>query len=142
VHEGRKDHTCKTCGRAFSQLASLRRHCAALHSQEPKLQCELCTTFSSHVKAELERHHKRVHEKQRRHECKYSGCSFTSFEAADVVKHTYGVHLGARSKCPHCPVWLAWKGDLNRHFEEVHLKQKRRKLNSGSGASRKKMSEV
>ena len=144
VHQGRKDYPCLPCGRAFSQIGSLRRHNAAFHSEKPKQQCDLCTTFSTHVKAELERHHKRVHEKQRDHACKHAGCVFTAFSNGDVLQHVYAVHLAAGSKCPHCPTRMARQGDLNRHVREVHCKQKRQKLSSagGGGGSSKKMSEV
>ena len=73
VHEGHKDHKCKSCGKSFSHAGNLKRHIYTIHeSQKPKISkkrgkfiCEYCQKFV--YKKRLKKHLKdcEVHKEQR-----------------------------------------------------------------------------
>ena len=63
VHEGIKNHICKTCGKGFFRLNHLKRHVETVHEGHKDFSCEYCgKSFSQ--KGDMQRHKVKVHERE------------------------------------------------------------------------------
>ena len=48
VHDGKKDHQCDSCGKAFSQAGDLKQHIHGVHEINKGHQCDSCgNSFST-----------------------------------------------------------------------------------------------
>ena len=68
-----------------------------------------------------ENHWRRVHRRERRFECGYSGCDERYFAEAELKRHEDSVHkTGTGYSCPDCDKSYTRKWDLSRHMKKKH----------------------
>ena len=60
VHEGRRNHKCESCGKAFSNSGRRKRHIDTVHKGLKPHQCCFCNTAYGQS-GDLKRHIKRCH---------------------------------------------------------------------------------
>ena len=61
VHEGNKDHKCKSCGKSFSEAGSLKKHIHTVHEHHKDYKCiSCCKSFSQ--AGSLKTHIKNLHD--------------------------------------------------------------------------------
>ena len=63
VHEGRRNHKCESCGKAFKNSRGLKRHIDTVHKGLKPYQCSFCNTAYGQS-GDLKRHIKRCHPKE------------------------------------------------------------------------------
>ena len=83
VHEGHKDHKCKSCGKSFSQPGNLKKHIHKIHKGHKDHKCVFCGKSFS-LGQSLKRHIYTIHEDHKYHKCVSCGKSFSS---ARYLKH-------------------------------------------------------
>ena len=59
-HEGQRNHKCESCGKAFFESGKLKRHVDTVHKGIKPYQCQWCTTAYGQS-GDLKRHIKRCH---------------------------------------------------------------------------------
>lgn len=140
VHTNRKDHVCETCGKRFSSHSSMRVHSKS-HSEDRSYPCKLCNYagrtasalyihMSTHANEtcvcevcsktfksarNLNDHLRRVHTKEKKHECIYCKKKF-------VHKYMLSVHLRSHTgvrpyQCPLCEKAFLRSDGLKEHME-------------------------
>ena len=62
-HEGRRDHKCESCGKAFFASSGLKKHVDTVHKGLKPYQCSFCNTAYGQ-NGDLKRHVKRCHTKE------------------------------------------------------------------------------
>ena len=91
VHEKRRDHVCKVCGKSYYALQHLKDHIKRIHEDNPdEFQCDICQKILRQ-KSALKMHRKIIHEKVRDHKCKV--CDYAASCEGNLSKHTRTVHL-------------------------------------------------
>ena len=79
--------------------------------------CEVLFKYPS----QKEMHWQRVHRKERRFDCGYSGCDGSYFGEAELKRHEDSVHkTGTGYSCPDCDKSYTRKWDLSRHMKKKH----------------------
>merc|ERR1719319_995635 len=113
VHEKRMAAVCDVpgCDTTFANQLSKRKHMRNVHEGFR----ETCPECGKQVSA-LRSHIKKVHEKERPHEC--PECKKTFQTRTHLRNHLQRVHLGLRVKCEDCGKMVQ---DLRNHRNFVHL---------------------
>jgi hypothetical protein len=139
-------HSCRICGRAFSDRGQLNVHYTHTHRDKPQYECEHCQAVFC-VKRELSTH-LRIHSGEQPHKCDicakefgtrqllkkhnmwHSGershvcptCGKAFFQKGHLTQHLM-IHKGGRPhRCTQCDKTFIFKFDLNRHMK-IHLER-------------------
>ena len=64
VHNGRKDHKCDSCAKAFSEAGSLKTHINSVHNGQKDYKCDICGKAFSQA-GSLNTHINSVHNGQK-----------------------------------------------------------------------------
>ena len=91
VHQGVKDHTCDSCGKAFFRKTHLQTHVKMVHEGVKNHQCHSCGKNFSMLQA-LRIHVRNVHEGIKDFKCETCGKAFNA--AASLQSHIKTVHEG------------------------------------------------
>ena len=100
IHEDDQDYNCKFCGKSFTTRRSLKRHVYLVHEDHKNYKCDTCG--KSFPKAQdLKSHILGVHEGRKDHKCEFCDKSF--LQACFLKKHIYTVHVGPNGfMCQYC----------------------------------------
>jgi DNA-directed RNA polymerase subunit RPC12/RpoP len=139
-------HSCRICGRAFSDRGQLNVHYTHTHRDKPQYECEHCQAVFC-VKRELSTH-LRIHSGEQPHKCDICGkefgtrqllkkhnmwhsgershvcqtCGKAFFQKGHLTQHLM-IHKGGRPhRCTQCDKTFIFKFDLNRHMK-IHLER-------------------
>uniref|UniRef100_A0A7E4UT87 Protein krueppel n=1 Tax=Panagrellus redivivus TaxID=6233 RepID=A0A7E4UT87_PANRE len=139
-------HSCRICGRAFSDRGQLNVHYTHTHRDKPQYECEFCQRVFC-IKRELSTH-LRIHSGEQPHKCDQCGkefgtrqllkkhnmwhtgershvckiCNKSFFQKGHLTQHLM-IHNGERRfKCQQCDKTFVFKFDLNRHLK-IHLER-------------------
>ena len=119
---------CDDCGKSFAQKQSFLDHSLTHLTEEDRQQKELLCPFpgcdyTNLKKPNLDKHIKRVHEKQRNFQC--SLCPKSFFNKTHFDEHTNGVHLNLKPfQCDNCEFATAYRTTLNEHKKVAHGNQR------------------
>ncbi|XP_016929679.3 uncharacterized protein [Drosophila suzukii] len=109
-------HKCAICNTAYRTLTLLKFHMKRHGAR--KSQCKLCPkTFVTN--AELERHTKTKHGKEKTLRCTFDGCRKTFGFKHHLVRHQNAIHLVARYTCTVCNKEMQSSLHLRNHMS-VH----------------------
>ena len=127
VHEGQKDHKCKSCGELFTRPESLKRHIHNIHEGRKDYKCELCgRSFSQSgiMKVHMKTHEGQTEIKQyeeliRDWKCEH--CSKSYSRADHLRSHIKTVHADQNDfKCDFCEKSFTRADNLRIHVRTVH----------------------
>ena len=118
IHEGNKDHKCKSCGKSFSLVRYLNRHIYTVHEEGNKdYKCESCG--KSFTRNYLYKHIHIIHGGRKDHKCESCGKPFS--QPQNLKKHIRTVHEERRDhKCNLCSKSFKSSQYLNIHINKKH----------------------
>ena len=100
IHEDHRDHKCEICGKSFTSGRSLKRHVYIVHEDHKDYTCDTCGNSFSKAQ-DLKSHILGVHDGRKNHKCEFCNKSF--LQACFLKKHIYTVHVGPNGfTCQHC----------------------------------------
>ncbi|XKL64372.1 hypothetical protein PGB90_004458 [Kerria lacca] len=111
--------SCHLCGHVFYESQNLKKHLAAIHSEERPFQCHMCGTKYKR-KDVLQEHIKRVHDGVKR---------VWNPQLLKKYRSNAKMTIKDRYQCPHCNKCMASKGYLNDHINGAHIKKELYKCN-------------
>ena len=119
VHEGKRDHKCRNCGKEYTDKKNLIQHIKRVHGDNVRdEQCTECGKLYF-TKQVLNRHVKYVHDKQGHPSGLKTKCEFCgkSFSKNFMQKHLKAVHKGSRDYVCHICKYLL---DYLDNFDIIH----------------------
>ena len=111
--------TCEYPGCTYSGLSKthLKRHYDRVHLQKRNYKCSLCPKGFFDRKI-LEEHTNGVHLNVKPFQCDM--CEFASAYSTKLAEHKKVAHGNQRFDCPHCNHSARYKGNLDKHINNVH----------------------
>ena len=129
-HLKEKAFPCNQCSYSTWTSSNLCRHVKAVHEELAPFECSFssCNYRTVH-NGHLQRHH-RTHStdplSKRPFPCDFDGCDYRATQKATLTRHIRSRHSENREKnfdCSLCPRRFYEKSDLQRHINEIHLKE-------------------
>ena len=129
-HLKEKAFPCNQCSYSTWTSSNLCRHVKAVHEELAPFECSFssCNYRTVH-NGHLQRHH-RTHStdplSKRPFPCDFDGCDYRATQKATLTRHIRRRHSENREKnfdCSLCPRRFYEKSDLQRHINEIHLKE-------------------
>ncbi|XP_028672549.1 zinc finger and SCAN domain-containing protein 12-like [Erpetoichthys calabaricus] len=119
ILKGKKTNQCNVCGKAFNQIAHLKRH-QRFHTGDKPFQCPECRkTFSL---AENLKRHQRIHTGEKPYECIECG---KTFGRTETLKQHWRIHTGEKPyQCAECRKSFSQATQLKQHMRN-HTGEKR-----------------
>ena len=125
LHEGKKDHVCDICGKAYVFLDSLKKHIATNHTKlakkykYPKI---LCTVCGKELDFFYVKKHMRLHEGKKEHICDICGKAYVFLDSLKKHIATCHTRLEARlsAPCSICGEQFATNRYMKYHEYHAH----------------------
>ena len=105
------------CDYSVIRKQHLKRHYNRVHLKEKNFQCPLCPK-SFFARTMFEQHTNGVHLNIKPYQC--DKCEFATAYNATAKEHQKVAHGNQRYDCPHCNHSARYKGNLDKHINNVH----------------------
>ena len=105
------------CKYSALQKAQVDRHFDKVHLKMKDFPCTLCNKNFG-CKIQLEEHVNGVHLNRKPHKCDL--CEYSTAYKSKVRSHKKVAHGDQRYDCPHCNHSARYKGNLDKHINNVH----------------------
>ena len=130
IHEYPRDHICQTCGKSFPREGSLNQHVYTVHEGHKDYGCDSCQKLFAH-KTHFNKHIQTFHEGVKTEQVK-SDCDLCgkSYHSSYALKHhKRRVHEGIRNICKECGKEFTEEFAMRNHILKIHEGGKSRVCN-------------
>ena len=110
-------HKCPHCEYTVYEKPHLKSHIKRIHVKEKNYQCSLCPK-GFFTKRMFDEHTNGVHLNLKPLQCEM--CEFATAYSATFREHQKVAHGSQRYYCPYCNHAARYKGNLDKHINNVH----------------------
>ena len=115
--QAKNKHKCPHCEYTVFEKHHLKSHIKRIHVKEKNYQCSLCPK-SFFGKKMFKEHTNGVHLNIKPYQC--DKCEFATAYYATSREHQKVAHGNQKYDCPHCNHSARYKGNLDKHINNVH----------------------
>lgn len=119
---------CEDCNKHFVRKLLLNEHHIRFHTNLRPYKCPVYgCKYRSKTAGDLAYHRKTRHWSAKVYKCRVRGCMFQSGRKQNMMRHKLSHSDVRRVQCTGCGKRFKTPSNANRHFDELHRKQKRKK---------------